>query len=748
MTQLKNDTQPVTPKLRFGVFEVDPRSGELRKHGVRIPLQPRPFQALVLLLQHANAVISREELQKNLWSPDVFVDFEHGLNTAIRKVRHALNDDADKPRFIETVGRVGYRFLATVELEYDPASIQTTAEAIPSPHSPSPGPLVRTTSQDEALDGSADPEDAHDAGVVMLEPTSSVFEKSNRWTRTRWILAASVLAAIILIAYLLRPPMPVLRVSRVTELTRGGGARRFEPVYTDGPRVYYQSTGVLAADWELRQVLLNGNEDTPVGIHSGKFHIRGLSPDDTEFVAISFDGDTVWRVPVAGRSPRRVGNLVADDIAWSHDGNWFAYARRSQLFLTNSAGTSSWRLMTAPDVSQEIRQVHWAPDDHRIRFEIINPGPGGNRVNPTTRTLWEIGPDGNNLHELRFNLPGNPMESSGDWTLDGRYFVFLSSREGISNLWVVEEKSDWWRRSNPDPTQLTSGPINYYQLVPSRNGRTIFAIGEQPSGELVRYEANRKVFVPFLDGQSFQWLTFSHNGQWVAYVTYPEGTLWRARSDGTDQLQLTFPPSRIEFPRWSANDERIAFHSIGSGQLFKCFVIAAAGGNPEPLPPDSFSQAAPDWMPGRDAVIYSRAVVAKNPALYLFDLGSGRSEQIAGTNGLYEPLWSPDGRHLLALDADADNSLLLLDLKTGKRSQIAGPVLWPAWSPDSQYIYFTKWGVDWIFRVHIPDGREEQVLQVPFRVAPWPFTVAPDGSLIFLRDHGRTDVYALSLSRP
>src|ERR1700722_6574981 len=98
-------------KLRFDVYEVDSRAGELHKHGYRVPLEDRPFRALEILLQNAPDVVTREELQKQLWPEDVFIDFDHGLNKAIGKVRRALNDSAEEPRFIETVGRRGYRFI-------------------------------------------------------------------------------------------------------------------------------------------------------------------------------------------------------------------------------------------------------------------------------------------------------------------------------------------------------------------------------------------------------------------------------------------------------------------------------------------------------------------------------------------------------------------------------------------------------------------------------------------------------------
>jgi TolB-like protein/DNA-binding winged helix-turn-helix (wHTH) protein/Flp pilus assembly protein TadD len=102
--------------LRFGVFELDLRAGELRKHGLRVRLQEQPFQVLAMLLERHGEVVTREELQKKLWPADTFVDFDHGLNKAINKVREALSDSAENPRFIETVARRGYRFLAEVQV--------------------------------------------------------------------------------------------------------------------------------------------------------------------------------------------------------------------------------------------------------------------------------------------------------------------------------------------------------------------------------------------------------------------------------------------------------------------------------------------------------------------------------------------------------------------------------------------------------------------------------------------------------
>ena len=598
---------------------------------------------------------------------------------------------------------------------------------------------------------------------AMLAPL--VETGKGRWRSPAPLGAIMGIAAcvVLLVAYRFRPAMPLPHVSSIVQLTKNGGARPGEPLYTDGPRVYYQWNGPLATDWQLRQVLLNGDQDTPVGIPAGQFRVRGLSPDGTEFVAISFMAGqpTVWRIPVAGGSPRRVGDLLADDIAWSHDGSSFAYVRGKQLFLAKTDGTSSRLLATAPEVSAQadhvrwptsapqvsaqLDHIRWSPDDRKLRFTLVSAGTGGSLVFQTKQSLWEVGVDGHDLHELRFKWPANAMACCGDWTLDGRYFVFESDRDGISNLWALQDKSEWWRPANRDPVQLTFGPVNYDQPVPGRGGKSIFAIGVQPGGELVRYDAGGKDFVPFLGGRSIAHLSFSRDRRWLAYVAYPEGTLWRARSDGTEPVQLTFPPLRVLVPIWSADGGRIAFLGIQHGQLAKNFVIPVEGGNPEPFPVESLSQSSPSWMPGRDAFIYSRAYEAENPALFLFDRQLGRSEKIPGTDGLFGPAWSPDGRYMLANDASTDR-LLLVDLKSGKRKEIAGPAAWPTWSADSQYVYFVRWGINWIFRVRVPDGTEEKILEVPFRVAPWPFTVAPDGSLLLLREHGRYDVYSLSLS--
>ena len=114
--------------IRFGVYELDLEAGELRRQGLKVKLQEQPFQILVMLLEHPGEVVTREEIQQRLWPADTFVDFEHGINAAVKRLREALDDSADNPRFVETLARRGYRFIYPVV----PVSLPATSAAVVS----------------------------------------------------------------------------------------------------------------------------------------------------------------------------------------------------------------------------------------------------------------------------------------------------------------------------------------------------------------------------------------------------------------------------------------------------------------------------------------------------------------------------------------------------------------------------------------------------------------------------------------
>jgi DNA-binding winged helix-turn-helix (wHTH) protein len=146
MSSPSSDPTPSSDKesrlLRFGVFEVDLAAGELRKNGRRIRLQEQPFQVLVALLENAGRVVTREDLRQKTWPADTFVDFDHSLNTAVNKIRESLGDSASSPRFVETLARRGYRFIAPVD---GARASSTAAASVPPPLSaaaPAEGTLL------------------------------------------------------------------------------------------------------------------------------------------------------------------------------------------------------------------------------------------------------------------------------------------------------------------------------------------------------------------------------------------------------------------------------------------------------------------------------------------------------------------------------------------------------------------------------------------------------------------------------
>jgi Tol biopolymer transport system component len=672
------------------------------------------------------------------------VEFGKGLNFAVWQIRRHLGEDAEHPRFIETVPKRGYRFIAVLE-QPEVVPEDPMERVLESPLETAPG-AAQTLSIPTAAAPAAAP------SPLPPAPGAARRQSSSSWRGRAWIpivaVPASAAVAIILV-YLLRPTAITIRVTRITKLSSSGRAWFKEDLFSDGVSLYY-TIAYISSRYHLRQVSLGGNQDRVVeGLPPGMI-VRGISPDHTRFLCVSRAAvatgspSPVWTVPVTGGYPRRLGNILANDIAWSPDGRSIAYIRADQLFIATSEGSGEHALAR---IKGGILP-HWSPDGSKLRFTVSDA--------KSQLTIWEIAADGSHLHPLQFNWPDPQQEGFGQWSADGRYYVFESHRDGISNLWTIAEKSDNLRRTHPEPVQLTAGPMNYYRPLPSRDGSQVFAVGVQFAGELMRYDMSRRQFDRFLGGQSISDIDFSRDGQWITYVAFPEGTLWRARSDGSDPLQLTAPPFLAFSPRWSPDGKRICFAGKRAGQIAKVYMIEADGGRLQQVFDEPYSQSGPSWLPAGDVIMYGRDPSAEDPeiALYRIDLRGGQHEKIPNTNGLYGPLWSPNGRWLAAYSMSVQRRLVLVDVNTGERIPLSdGPANYAVWSADSQYLYFNAISTEelTLFRVHAPDGKPEEITRVPFRSTgargPWS-GLAPDGSPLLLRNLSHGDVYALRLANP
>jgi Tol biopolymer transport system component len=297
--------------------------------------------------------------------------------------------------------------------------------------------------------------------------------------------------------------------------------------------------------------------------------------------------------------------------------------------------------------------------------------------------------------------------------------------------------------------------MDFLGPVPSKDGKNLFVIGWQRRGELARYDLESQQFVPFMSGISADGPSFSKDGQWVAYTSIPDRNLWKSKADGSERLQLTFPPFTAYEPRWSPDGKRIAFQGIVPGQPWKMYLISSDGGEAEEV---MTGIGDPGWSPDGNALIFHSGMadfLSTSPrAIQLLDLKTRQISTFPGSEGLYSPRWSPDGRYIAALRVGSE-TLQILDVRTKRWTELAKiAVGFPMWSWDSKYIYFDSLeSIPNLYRVRIADHSLEKVASLGgIRLAPTLggnlTGLAPDDSPLVVRNAGNQEIYALDLELP
>jgi len=307
---------------------------------------------------------------------------------------------------------------------------------------------------------------------------------------------------------------------------------------------------------------------------------------------------------------------------------------------------------------------------------------------------------------------------------------------------------------------LASGPLNFYAPEPNLEGKKIYVIGEERRAELVRYDARSDQFVPYLSGMSVQDVVFSRDRRWVAYVTYPDGNLWRSKVDGSQRLQLTSSPSLAIQPTWSPDGKMIAFGTWEAEKPGKIYLVSAEGGELEELPTGDHWASSPTWADDGKSLCFQELYIDESGGRHLsidaLDLRTRRVSTLPGSEGLMRPRRSPDGRYLTAVPI-GKQKLMLFDFATRKWTDLAKMSVGVAtWSANSKYIYFdTGWGKEQsVFRVGITEHKLERVVSMKdIRRAtalwggPWS-GLTPDGSPLLMRNVGSQEVYALDVDFP
>jgi Tol biopolymer transport system component/DNA-binding winged helix-turn-helix (wHTH) protein len=695
--------------FRFGLYELDKQSAELRRSGMKLRLQEQPFQVLVKLIEHRGEVVSREELRSALWHGDTFVDFETGLNTAVKRLRETLGDSADNPTFIETVPRRGYRFIAQVD-----------------------GP------------------------AIVLSPRSEEPAKG----RTNWKVLALILGTLCILigAYSFwwsQPSLPIL--TGLARITNDGRPKNpLNPHVSDDIHLYFTEGMTTTVGSGIAQVSTAGGETTFIPSDLKYiWTVASVSPDKSQLLVGQINSKTtpprleLWIQPLPAGTPHRVGNINAFLGTWTPDGNHIVYAENNSIPENGSsikmAKTDGSDHQVLAKVKGVVFSTRFSPDGKHIRFDLTDPKTLANQI-------WEMDANGQNVHPVFANMNVPAVQGGGRWSADGKYYYFNAGTGPDEAIWVMQEKQSFFRRQGP-PTRLISSSTRFTSPLPSTDGKRLFVLGEDPKVELVRYDLKQHRFDPYLSGLSAGPIDFSPDRQWIVYVSYPDMTLWRSRADGSEKMQLTFPPTRAYLPRWSPDGKQIVFMDARLEKAWSIALVSPQGSAPETLYQYTMRSQDPTWDPDQKSVVFSRLETNGSSAIYCIDLQTKNLSLIPGSEGLFSPRVSPDGRYISALRLD-DSGLLLLDRHANRWEVLKNgeDIGYNEWSHDGRYVYFRETinGSGALARIAIKNHAYEDLLSLKdFPQSDdglaWWIGLTPDDSPLLMRNRSVQEIYALNL---
>jgi len=708
-------------KVRFGPFDLDSAGRGLRKHGLRIRLSEQPFRVLIALLEAQGEVVTREALHARLWPHNNYGDVDHGLNVAIKKLRDALGDSATEPRFIATVDRVGYRFIAAIE-KLGNDTVPATSQPIALPNRESAGP----------------------ANIPLADLPKSGLTLKGRW-RTTLLACFAIFGGLVSIFSLVSKPIP--RVLSCVPLTTSARVDGWGRLTTDGVRLFFLER--RGDHWNLMQESVTGGESQPFPQLSRNLRILDISRDGAQLLVGEFEERGPVRLKImtaVGGQPRRVNDLDVEDAIFTVDGHEITYSTENGIYSADLSGSNPKRIFYGKGAKVCLG---WRPDGKVLRF-------AWEHATDQKTEIWEVPREGGMGHSV---LPGwnpSPSEYCGRWSLDGRYYIFVSEKGGVPSLWAKRENAGWLRPAR-QPVQLTTGPISFHDVLVGRQRGLLFALGGNDHNEFVRFDPDRGQFLPMLGGVTAFWPDYSPDTNWVVY--YSGSQLWISRPDGTDRRQLTSEAHFPKMPRWSRDGKEILYLDGRSDGTVGMYLISADGGAPRPLSTADLVPNEEDWSPDGTSIVFSARSFNNSPekvGLYLLRLKSGQVERVAASEGLAKAHYSPDGRYLGA-ESDDESRVMLLDLRTNSWKEIRkGKVFGPlAWSRDSKYLFFQDIleQDQPVWKIKVQDGQLTKV--VDFRnllegnAQRCGFeALARDGSVLVRVTTGDKNVYALNVTFP
>lgn len=706
----------------FGDCELNVNLRSVTCAGEPVQLKPKTFDILLYLLEHSDRVATKEELLSSIW-PESFVE-ESNLSQHVFLLRKALAKSNLGDNFILTIPGRGYRIGSAVQRS------QITPAREPLQHSARSHPpaemavqhaisITRLVAEEEIINDQP-------SSSLRLTGASARGRSWPFWT----IAALAILAAF----FAFRASTRQWRISDYRQITHDGNKKYMGS--SDGSRIYFSSESARS----IQQISTSGGLAFPLDIPPDYQWAGDLSPDGSKLLVLSElggmgAGSSVWTYQILGGNLHRIANAIS--ATWSPDGEKIAYATNTgDIFLCQSNGSNPQKLLSAGGY---IRSLAWSPDGRLLRFS-------------KDGRLWQIAADGSNYTEL---LPGwapSASQSAGQWARDGRYF-FISNGQ----IWMLEEHRFLSKIRPPRLVQLTSGPTLWDHPSPTPDGRKLFASGQTRRGELIRLDSRQKEFHSFLNGISAEFLDYSRDGKNLAYVTFPEGILWRSIPDGSHPLQLTSPPVYPKSIRWSPDGRQILFVDTNSNGT-SCLYLLPADGSQTPkrlLPIDQQAENDPSWSPDGSQIVFSTTQyvgVSASSELHILDINTGKLTTLPNSSGLTVPRWSPDGKFIAAMTLDT-LGMKLFTLATQQWTTLdPGSVAFPEWSRDSRSLYYIDWrGDGTLVRLNPFTGHKDLLASLNGDRFTGFYTswmgLDPSDAPLMLRDIGRTDLYALSLTK-
>jgi Tol biopolymer transport system component/DNA-binding winged helix-turn-helix (wHTH) protein len=662
---------------------------------------------LLALLERPGEVVSRHELRRRIWPEESFGDFDHAVSVAVAKLRTALGDSPEIPRFVETLHRRGYRFVF-------PISVATEPEAVNAGR-PTLGQVPQT------------------------ETTGNLHAVGSR--RSRYVVPAlcfGLLVAIVATYHFWphpKSPNVLAKITRISDWNKPMGGARLSP---DGHSVVFAAP--VAGIPQLFVMLTSGGEPLQVTNDAGNKLPNNFSPDGTQiYYQREYDGDEVWTVPTLGGSPHRV--VSGYDTVPSSDGAFIFYrkfdnpgifrADKSGLneeMIYKAEGTSLFPLLAFPRGNDLLVG---GLKEHAIDFVLF-------RIDLTRHQAVDLG-------EVAYGYPDVA------WAEPGNSLLLSRTVNGLTNIWKYDLR-------NRGFTQTTFGPgVDYYPM-PDPGGKGIYFVNAKFSGVLAAYHVHSKQSSEIVSDDATQPI-ISPDGKRVMYITnsaVDRTEVWVSDIDGSRKLKIA-TGENLATGTWAPDDTRLSYFEMGSSAEAKAYIVQADANGLRQVPAIGHTLILnPVWSPNQKSVYLSTIENWEaSPKIWKWSLDSSRPQELVDKCGIVYDV-DPGEQYLLGAWAEGEGSgIYEVSISDRKCVSLIPGVKTdrPMFARDGKSILYelVSRGETSIFRQSWKDGKLIGTPQVALKV-PFSFRLSFDeydfsrdlSTIVYARPSGNADLYLLS----